>query len=87
MSSVRFICEKDIHIDLEQKLSNFLGTEDTILCKSGDVMVRFLNHCSVRMTAVFQTLLIMRLSSTELDCVKPSDIDILIMTCQIWKNS
>ncbi|MAO71425.1 MAG: glycine C-acetyltransferase [Flavobacteriales bacterium] len=32
MSSVRFICgTQDIHIDLEQKLSNFLGTEDTIL--------------------------------------------------------
>ena len=32
MSSVRFICgTQDIHKDLEQKLSNFLGTEDTIL--------------------------------------------------------
>lgn len=32
MSSVRFICgTQDIHKTLEQKLSNFLGTEDTIL--------------------------------------------------------
>ena len=32
MSSVRFICgTQDIHKDLELKLSNFLGTEDTIL--------------------------------------------------------
>jgi len=32
MSSVRFICgTQDIHKDLEQKLSNFLGTDDTIL--------------------------------------------------------
>ncbi len=32
MSSVRFICgTQDIHIELEQKLSKFLGTEDTIL--------------------------------------------------------
>ena len=32
MSSVRFICgTQDIHKELEQKLSNFLGTEDTIL--------------------------------------------------------
>tara|TARA_B100001741_G_C16547521_1_gene597585 strand:- start:1751 stop:2941 length:1191 start_codon:yes stop_codon:yes gene_type:complete len=32
MSSVRFICgTQDIHKDLERKLSNFLGTEDTIL--------------------------------------------------------
>jgi len=32
LSSVRFICgTQDIHKELEQKLSNFLGTEDTIL--------------------------------------------------------
>ncbi|MEQ7800665.1 glycine C-acetyltransferase [Pedobacter sp. ASV1-7] len=32
MSSVRFICgTQDIHKELEEKLSNFLGTEDTIL--------------------------------------------------------
>jgi len=32
MSSVRFICgTQDIHKELEQKLSSFLGTEDTIL--------------------------------------------------------
>ena len=32
MSSVRFICgTQDIHKELESKLSNFLGTEDTIL--------------------------------------------------------
>ena len=32
MSSVRFICgTQDIHKELEQKLSDFLGTEDTIL--------------------------------------------------------
>ena len=32
LSSVRFICgTQDIHKELEQKLSAFLGTEDTIL--------------------------------------------------------
>ncbi len=32
LSSVRFICgTQDIHKELEQKLANFLGTEDTIL--------------------------------------------------------
>lgn len=32
MSSVRFICgTQDVHKELEQKLSDFLGTEDTIL--------------------------------------------------------
>jgi glycine C-acetyltransferase len=35
MSSVRFICgTQDIHKELEQKLSEFLGTEDTILYSS-----------------------------------------------------
>ena len=32
MSSVRFICgTQDIHKELEQKIADFLGTEDTIL--------------------------------------------------------
>ena len=32
MSSVRFICgTQDIHKELEQKIANFYGTEDTIL--------------------------------------------------------
>src|SRR6201746_1195620 len=31
LSSVRFICgTQDIHKELEQKIANFLGTEDTI---------------------------------------------------------
>jgi glycine C-acetyltransferase len=35
MSSVRFICgTQDIHKELEQKISDFLGTEDTILYSS-----------------------------------------------------
>ncbi len=35
MSSVRFICgTQDIHKELERKISNFLGTEDTILYSS-----------------------------------------------------
>ena len=35
MSSVRFICgTQDIHRELEQRLTNFLGTEDTILFAS-----------------------------------------------------
>jgi len=36
MSSVRFICgTQDIHKELERKLSEFLGTEDTILYAAG----------------------------------------------------
>ena len=35
MSSVRFICgTQDIHKELESRLTNFLGTEDTILYPS-----------------------------------------------------
>ena len=35
MSSVRFICgTQDVHKELEKRLSNFLGTEDTILYSS-----------------------------------------------------
>jgi glycine C-acetyltransferase len=32
MSSVRFICgTQDLHLELEKKIANFFGTEDTIL--------------------------------------------------------
>jgi glycine C-acetyltransferase len=48
MSSVRFICgTQDIHKELEKKLSEFLGTEDTILFPS----------CMDANAAVFEVLL------------------------------
>jgi len=48
MSSVRFICgTQDIHKELEQKLTKFLGTEDTILFAS----------CMDANAAVFEVLL------------------------------
>jgi glycine C-acetyltransferase len=48
MSSVRFICgTQDIHLQLEQELTGFLGTEDTILFSS----------CFDANGAVFETLL------------------------------
>ncbi len=48
MSSVRFICgTQDVHKDLEKKISNFLGTEDTILYGS----------CFDANTGLFETLL------------------------------
>ncbi|WP_291280198.1 aminotransferase class I/II-fold pyridoxal phosphate-dependent enzyme, partial [Galactobacter sp.] len=35
MASVRFICgTQDLHVELESRLSNFLGTDDTILFSS-----------------------------------------------------
>ena len=58
LSSVRFICgTQDIHKDLEQKLSEFLGMEDTILYAAafdanGGVFEPFL----VRKTQLFQIL-------------------------------
>ena len=48
MSSVRFICgTQNIHKDLESEISNFLGTEDTILYSS----------CFDANTGLFETLL------------------------------
>lgn len=48
MSSVRFICgTQDIHRELEEKLSDFLGTEDTILFSS----------CMDANAAVFEAIL------------------------------
>lgn len=48
MSSVRFICgTQDIHKELEEKISNFLGTEDTILYTS----------CFDANTGLFETIL------------------------------
>ncbi len=48
MSSVRFICgTKDIHAQLESRLSSFLGTEDTILYSS----------CFDANTGLFETIL------------------------------
>jgi 7-keto-8-aminopelargonate synthetase-like enzyme len=46
MSSVRFICgTQDIHKELEAKISEFLGTEDTILYAAALMqMVVFSNH-------------------------------------------
>jgi len=55
MSSVRFICgTQDIHKELEQKLSEFLGTEDTILYSSAfDANGGYLNLCLDRIALSF----------------------------------
>ena len=51
MSSVRFICgTQDIHRELEKKVSEFLGTEDTILFPS----------CMDANAGVFEALLTIR---------------------------
>jgi len=55
MSSVRFICgTQDIHYELEQKVTEFLGTEDTILFSS----------CMDANTGVFEAILTEKTSVT-----------------------
>jgi glycine C-acetyltransferase len=61
MSSVRFICgTQDIHKTLERKLSEFLGTEDTILYAAAfdanGGMVVYLSHCLARKMQLFPML-------------------------------
>ena len=55
MSSVRFICgTQDIHKELEEKISKFLGTDDAILYVPAlMLMAVFLNRCLVKMTQLY----------------------------------
>jgi glycine C-acetyltransferase len=95
MSSVRFICgTQDIHKQLEEKLSGFLGTEDTILFPScmdancgvfeavlteADVMIADrLVHASI--------IDGMRLCKAEQDSYKHSDMDHLEKKLQLHKD-
>ena len=50
MSSVRFICgTQDLHKELESKIAQFFGTEDTILYAACfDANGGVLSHCSLR---------------------------------------
>jgi glycine C-acetyltransferase len=92
MSSVRFICgTQDIHKQLEQKLTRFLGTEDTILFPS----------CMDANAGVFEALLGeqdimiadrlvhasivdgMRLAKAQTDTFKHSDMDHLEKKLQL----
>src|ERR1043165_7758938 len=48
MASVRFICgTQNLHMQLEQTLSTFLGTEDTILYEQDAVISEAVNHASL----------------------------------------
>ncbi len=95
MSSVRFICgTQDIHKQLEDKLTEFLGTEDTILFPS----------CMDANCGVFEALLNdqdmmiadrlvhasivdgMRLAKAEQDTYKHSDMDHLEKKLQLHKE-
>jgi len=56
LSSVRFICgTQDIHKELEHKISEFLGTEDTILYAAAfDANGGVLNRCLTNKMPLFQ---------------------------------
>ncbi|MGB8251855.1 MAG: glycine C-acetyltransferase [Anaerolineaceae bacterium] len=95
MSSVRFICgTQDIHRELEQVVTEFLGTEDTILFPS----------CMDANAGVFEAILTkddvmisdrlvhasivdgMRLCSAEHDTYKHGDMGHLEQKLQQWKD-
>src|SRR3978361_752346 len=67
MSSVRFICgTQDIHKELERKLAEFLGTEDTILYvaafdANGGVFEPFFNKQDAIISAVLTHASILKL--------------------------
>lgn len=72
MSSVRFICgTQDIHRELEKKIAEFCGTDDTILYAACfDANGEYLNHCLPNKMLSFQMNLIMLLLSMECVYVK-----------------
>jgi glycine C-acetyltransferase len=95
MSSVRFICgTQDIHRQLEEKLTEFLGTEDTVLFPS----------CMDANAGVFEAILTkedvmiadrlvhasiidgMRLCSAEQDTIKHSNMEHLEEKLQLHAN-
>lgn len=83
MSSVRFICgTQDIHRDLEKRLTEFLGTEDTLLFPSCmDANTGFFEACLNEQDAMIADRLVhasivdgMRLSRAVQDTYKHSDM-------------
>jgi len=95
MSSVRFICgTQDIHKQLENKLSEFLGTEDTILfpsCMDANcgVFEAILTEADVMIAdrLVHASIIDgMRLCKAEQDSFKHSDMDHLEKKLQLHKD-
>lgn len=83
MSSVRFICgTQDIHRELENQLTNFLGTEDTLLFPSCmDANAGFFEACLNEQDVMIADRLVhasivdgMRLSKAMQDTFKHSDM-------------
>lgn len=95
MSSVRFICgTQDIHKELEDKLSEFLGTEDTILfpsCMDANcgVFEAVLNEQDIMIADRLVHASIvdgMRLAKAERDTYKHSDMNHLEKKLQLHKD-
>ncbi len=83
MSSVRFICgTQDIHAELEKKLTDFLGTEDTLLVPSCmDANAGFFEACLSEQDVMIADRLVhasivdgMRLAKPMQDTFKHSDM-------------
>jgi glycine C-acetyltransferase len=83
MSSVRFICgTQDIHRELENRLTEFLGTEDTLLFPSCmDANAGFFEACLNEQDVMIADRLVhasivdgMRLCKAMLDTYKHSDM-------------
>jgi len=95
MSSVRFICgTQDIHKELENKLTRFLGTEDTILFPScmdanGGVFEAFLNEEDIMIADRLVHASIvdgMRLAKAQTDTFKHSNMKHLETKLQLHKD-
>jgi len=95
MSSVRFICgTQDIHKELEAKVTEFLGTEDTILFPScmdanGGVFEALLTSQDIMISdrLVHASIIDgMRLCSAEHDTFKHSNMDHLEQKLQLHQN-
>jgi len=96
MSSVRFICgTQDIHKELEKKLTEFLGTEDTILFPScmdanGGVFEAILNEQDVMIADRLVHASIvdgMRLCKAQQDTFKHSDMEHLEQKLQLHQSA
>jgi len=95
MSSVRFICgTQDIHKELEQKLTEFMGTEDTILfpsCMDANcgVFEAILNEQDIMIADRLVHASIvdgMRLAKAQQDTYKHSDMDHLEKKLQLHSD-
>ena len=89
LSSVRFICgTQDIHKELEEKLSEFLGTEDTILYVAAfDANGGVFEPLLVKRMPLYLMNSITRPSLTASDCARRGACGINIMIWPTWNHN